>query len=175
MSFHETQCICCCFEAWRKWSTFCPKNIRMIENFVFCLKCAWSLFSDVKLKMPISNKVVCKFYRMEICFYASAFRHRRHYVFGSSVCTSVRPKPEIPSFHLSMGPLVHPTNRDRFAACPSVRSSVRPSIRRGFRAFAGECIENGLKFCMLRYLDDLQKIRLWLRSVEFSNFCTIFT
>ena len=44
-----------------------------------------------------------------------------------SGCSSVRPKPEIPSFDLYMGPLVHPTNRDRFTACPSVRLSVRPS------------------------------------------------
>ena len=125
--------------------------------------------------------------------YASAFRRRRHYVFGLSVRPSVRPKPEIPSFDLYMGPLVHPTNRNRFTACPSVRPSismglwcwelmsrpdpavlpvgtlhslrvrvrvsrrifiyshhntcvfskmsVRPSAWRGFRAFAGECIE----------------------------------
>ena len=57
----------------------------------------------------------------------------------------IRPKPEIPSFHLYMGPLVHPTNRDRFTACQSVRLSVRPcvrlSVRRGFRAFAGEHME----------------------------------
>ena len=42
---------------------------------------------------------------------------------------SVCPKPEIPSFHLYMGPLVHPTNRDRFAACPFVCPSVRRSVR----------------------------------------------
>ena len=58
---------------------------------------------------------------------------------------SVRPKAKIPSFDLYMGPLVHPTNRYRFTACPSgrlsVRPSVRPSVRRGFRAFAGECME----------------------------------
>ena len=65
--------------------------------------------------------------------YASAFRRQRHYVFG----LSLRPKPEIPSFDLYMGPLVHPTNGNRFMACPS----VRPSVRRGFRAFAGECME----------------------------------
>ena len=41
-----------------------------------------------------------------------------------SGCPSVRPKPEIPSFDLYMGPLVHPTNRKRFTACPSVRPSV---------------------------------------------------
>ena len=52
--------------------------------------------------------------------YASAFRRRRHYVFG----LSVRLKPEIPSFDLYMGPLVHPTNRNRFTACPSVRPSI---------------------------------------------------
>ena len=74
-------------------------------------------------------------------FYASAFRRRRHYVFGLSVRPSVRPKPEIPSFDLYMGPLVHPTNRNHFTACPSVRPSVCPSVRRGFRAFAGECME----------------------------------
>ena len=37
--------------------------------------------------------------------------------------TSVRPKPEIPSFDLYMGPLVHTTNHDRSTACPSVRPS----------------------------------------------------
>ena len=62
-----------------------------------------------------------------------------------SVRPSVRPKPEIPSFDLYIGPLVHPTNRNRFTACPSVRlsvrPSVRPSVRRGFRAFAGERME----------------------------------
>ena len=56
--------------------------------------------------------------------YASAFRRRRHYVFGLSVRPSVRPKPEIPSFDLYMGPLVHPTNCNRFTACPSVRPSI---------------------------------------------------
>ena len=62
-----------------------------------------------------------------------------------SGCPSVRPKPEIPSFDLYMGLLVHPTKRNHFTACPSVslsvRPSVRPSVRRGFRAFAGECME----------------------------------
>ena len=41
---------------------------------------------------------------------------------------SVRPKPEIPSFDLYIGPLVHPTNSNRFTACLSVRPSVRPSV-----------------------------------------------
>ena len=50
-----------------------------------------------------------------------------------SVRPSVRPKPEIPSFDLYMGPLVHPTNRNRFMACPSVRPSVCPSVRLSVR------------------------------------------
>ena len=74
-----------------------------------------------------------------------------------SGCPSVRPNIEIPPFHLYMGPLVHPTNRERFAACPSVRLSVRPErfpdIYR--RTHAG----NGLKFCMLMYIAHLQN---WL-------------
>ena len=56
-------------------------------------------------------------------------------------CPSVRPKPEMLSFDLYIGPLVHLTNRALFTACPSAPPSVRPSVRRGFRAFAGECME----------------------------------
>ena len=100
----------------------------------------------------------------DVC-YASAFRRRRHYVFGLSVRPSVRPKPEIPSFDLYMGPLVHPTNRNRFTACPSVRPSVRPSVCPSVRPerFPGICRRMhggiGLKFYMLMYLDHLQN---WL-------------
>ena len=78
-----------------------------------------------------------------------------------SGCPSVRPKPEIPPFHLYMGPLVHPTNRDRFAACPSVRPSVRSSVHP--EKFPGICQRthggNGLTFVMLMQLGHLQK---WL-------------
>ena len=93
-----------------------------------------------------------------ICF---SFIMPPHYVFGLSVRPSVRPKPEIPSFDLYMGPLVHPTNRNRFTACPSVRPSVCPSVRP--ERFPGICGRMhggiGLKFYMLMYLDHLQK---WL-------------
>ena len=96
-------------------------------------------------------------YNERCAFYASALRCRRHYVFGLSVRLSVRPKPEIPYFDLYMGPLVHPTNRNRFTACSSVRPSVRPE------RFPGICRRMhggiGLKFYMLMYLDHLQN---WL-------------
>ena len=82
-----------------------------------------------------------------------------------SVRPSVRPKPEIPSFDLYMGPLVHPTNRNGFTACPSVRPSVRPSVCPSVHPerFPGICrrMHGGisLKFYMLMYLDHLQN---WL-------------
>ena len=57
-----------------------------------------------------------------------------------------------------MGPLVHPTNRDLFAACPSVHPSVCPPVRP--ERFPGICRRthgrNCLKFCMLMYLGHLQ-------------------
>ena len=68
------------------------------------------------------------------------------------------PKPEITSFHLYMGPLVHPTNRDRFAACPS----ARPSIRRCFRAFTGERMQGGAHMP-----DALRRVLSSLKSIEF--------
>ena len=90
-------------------------------------------------------------------FYAFALMRQRHYVFGLSVRLSVRPKPEITSFHLYMSPLVHPTNRDHFVACPSIRPSFCPE------RFPGICRRthggNGLKFCILMYLGHLQN---WL-------------
>ena len=73
---------------------------------------------------------------------------------------SVRPKPEIPSFHMYMGP-----NRDRFASCQSLRPSICPSVCPSVRPekFPGICQrthgENNLKFCMLMYLNHRQN---WL-------------
>ena len=103
--------------------------------------------------------------------YASAFRCRRHYVFGLSVRPSVRPKPEIPSFDLYMGPLVHPTNRNRFTACPSVRPSGEVS---------GHLPENAWRdWPEILYADvswpSSELISLWLWSVDLSNFGTILT
>ena len=70
-----------------------------------------------------------------------------------SVHLSVRPKPEIPSFDLYMGPLVHPTNSNRFTTCPSIRPERFPGICR--RMHGGI----SLKFCTLMYLDHIQN---WL-------------
>ena len=101
-----------------------------------------------------------------VFYYASAFRRRRHYVFGLPVHPSVRPKPEITSFHLYMGPLVHLTNRDRFAACPSVRPSGEVS---------GNLPENAWReWSEILHVDvswtPSELIRLWSWSVDFPPF-----
>ena len=82
-------------------------------------------------------------------FYASAFRRRRHYVFGLSVRPSVRslkyPLLTCTWVRWSTRPTVtvlrHVRPSVRPSVCPSVRLSVRPSVRRGFRAFAWERME----------------------------------
>ena len=77
-----------------------------------------------------------------------------------SGCTSVRPSEAWNiSFHLCMGPLVHPTNRDRFAACLSVRLERFPGIC--WRTHGGI----GLKFCLLMYLDHLQNWLVYSHSL----------
>ena len=117
---------------------------RQIGLYIFLL------FTFVMSIFSLSKRDIKMMTFPVVSFYASAFRRRRHYVFG----LSVRPKPEIPSFDLYMGPLVHPTNRNRFTACPSVRLSVRPSVRP--KRFPGICRRmhggNGVKFYMLMYL-----------------------
>ena len=94
-------------------------------------------------------------------FYAAAFRRRSHYVFGLSVRPSVRPKPEIPSFDLYMGPLIHPATVTVLRHVSSVRPSVCPTMPP--ERFPGICRRthggNGLKLYMLMYLDHLQN---WL-------------
>ena len=98
------------------------------------------------------------------CFYASAFRRRRHYIFRLSVRPSVHPSARLSEawntlfwpVHGSVGP---PDQPWPFYGM-SVRPSVRPSIRRGFRAFAGERMEGmALNFFMLICLDHIQN---WL-------------
>ena len=96
-----------------------------------------------------------------------------------SVRPSVRPKPEIPSFDLHMGPLVHPTNRNHFTACPSVRPSVRPSVCPS-REVSGHLPENAWRELPEILHADVswqssELLSLWPRSVAFSNFGAILT
>ena len=101
-------------------------------------------------------------------FYASAFRRRRHYVFGLSVRPSVRLSVR-PSVRSLKYPLLTCT-WVRWSTRPtvtvlrhgmSVRPSVCPSVRP--ERFPGICRRthggNGLKFDMLMSLDHLQN---WL-------------
>ena len=96
-----------------------------------------------------------------------------------SGCPSVRPKPEIPSFDMYMGPLVHPTNRNRFTACPSVRPSVRLSVRPSGEV-SGHLPENVWReWPEILHADvswpSSELISLWPRSVDFCNFGAILT
>ena len=91
-------------------------------------------------------------------FYASAFRRRRHYVFGLSVRPSVRPSEAWNTLfwhvHGSVGPPDQPQPFYGMSVRPSVCPSVRPE------RFPGICrrMHGGisLKFYILMYLDHLQ-------------------
>ena len=96
-----------------------------------------------------------------------------------SIGPSVRPKPEIPSFDLHMGPLVHPTNHNRFTACPSVCPSVRLSVRPSGEV-SGHLPENAWReWPEILHADvswpSSELISLWPRFVDFSNFGAILT
>ena len=94
-------------------------------------------------------------------FYASAFRRRRHYVFGLFVRPSVRLSVRSLKYPLLTCTWVRWSTRPTVIVLQHVRPSVRPSVRPG--RFPGICRRthegNGLKFYMLMYLDHLQN---WL-------------
>ena len=95
-------------------------------------------------------------------FYTSAFRRRRHQVFGLSVRLSIRLSIRSPKYPLStctwsIWPTVTVLRHVRPSVCPSVRLSVRPE--RFLDICLGTHGGNGLKFCMLMYHDHLQN---WL-------------
>ena len=103
-----------------------PMNLAIRDDFVMLSLYCYILVSEL----------------LRHCFYASAFRRRRHYVFGLSFRPSVRPKPEIPSFRSSTRPTV------------TILRHVRPSVHPD--RFPGICLRMhggiGLEFYMLLYL-----------------------
>ena len=164
--------------SWKFWRT----KLHVSAIIFFDFDMSWYLYSVCvhlrcsglwvaqTINAPLADKRHWWLNSLQLCVrcdYASALRRRRHYVFGLSVRPSVRPKPEISSFDLYMGPLVHPTNRNRFTACPSVRPSVCPSVRP--ERFPGICRKthrgNGLKFYMLMYLDHLHNWLVYSHSL----------
>ena len=98
---------------------------------------------------------------LKVAFYASAFRRRRHYVFGLSVRPSVCPSEAWNTLfwpvHWSVGPPDQPQPFYRISVRPSVCPSVRPERFPGIcrRMHAGI----GLTFYKLMYLDHFQN---WL-------------
>ena len=101
--------------------------------------------------------------------YASAFRRRRHYVFGLSVRPSVRPSVQSLKYPLLTCTWVRWSTRPTVTVLQHVRPSVRPSVRLSVcpsvrpERFPGICRRMhrriSLKFYMLMYLDHLQN---WL-------------
>ena len=114
----------------------CMPSSCIAERLIFCIHISTGFHYKVmvdsrRLTWPMSVILTYRFG----CFYASAFRGRRHYVFGLSVRPSVSPSEAWNTLfwpvHGSVGP----------ADQPFYSISVRPSVRRGFRAFAGERME----------------------------------
>ena len=115
------------------------------------IKCLYTIYIH---KQKLSEMITIAF---ALFFYASAFRRQRHYVFG----LSVRPSEAWNTlFRPVYGSIVHPTNRNSFAACLPVRPERFPGICR--RTHRG----NGLKFYMLMYLDHLQN---WILALFWFN------
>ena len=97
--------------------------------------------------------------------YASAFRRQRHYVFGLSIRPSIRPSVRSLKYPLltctwgrwstrHVRPSVRPSILCLSVYSPSILCpSIRPSVRRGFWAFARECKEglawNFTSWCIL--------------------------
>ena len=114
-----------------------------------------------------------------IGFYASAFRRRRHYVFGLSVRPSVRslkyPLLTCTWVRWSTRPIVTVLRHVR----PSVRLSVRPSVRPSGEVSVHLPENAWREWPEILHADVSwpysELISLWPWSVDFCNFGTILT
>ena len=130
--------------------------------------------------------------RLSVClsvtpFNAPAFRRRRHYVFGLSVCPSVRPSI-CPSVRPSVQSLKYPlltctwvlwSTRPTVTGLRNVSPSVRPSVRPSGEV-SGHLPGNAWRdWPEILHADvswpSSELISLWPWSVHFSNFGTILT
>ena len=120
-------------------------------------------------------------------FYASAFRRRRHYVFGLIVRPSVRPSVRSLKCPLltctwvrwSTRPTVKVLRHVRPSVRPSVCPSVCPSVRPSGEV-SGHLPENAWReWPEILHADvswpPSELFSLWPRSVDFSNFGAILT
>ena len=127
------------------------------------------------------GKSSCKTERETFNFYASAFRRRRHYVFGlsvrPSVCPSVRPSVRSLKYPLLTCTWVRWSTRPTVTVLrhvrPSVRLSVCPSVRPSGEV-SGHLPENAWRdWPEILYADvswpSSELISLWLWSVDFSE------
>ena len=155
MSSSSLACVKRVFQKWNcsvSWTKIYLRNTCMV-SFCLSLLLLYHKFCS-KHGTPLSMS-------LSLAFYAFAFRRRRHYVFGLSVRPSVRPSVRSLKYPLltctwvrwSTRPNVTILRHVRPSVRLSVSPSVRPSVRRGFRAFAGECMEglawNFICWCIL--------------------------
>ena len=119
-----------CFISHASWDSVLNAQLRKCTKYYFI--CRSSLpFNTLKIKQSWS---VINRYIRRVVFYASAFfRRRRHYVFGLYVRLSVRS----PTYPLSTCTWVRPSDQP----WSFYGMTVRPSVWRVFRAFAGERME----------------------------------
>ena len=108
-------------------------------------------------------------------FYASAFRRRRHYVFGLSVRPSGCPSVRSLKYPLLTCTWVRWSTRPTVTVLRHVRPSVRPSGE-----VSGHLPENAWReWPEILHADvfwpSSELISLWPWSVDFSNFGTILT
>ena len=113
-------------------------------------------------------------------FYASAFRRRRHYVFGLSVRPSVRLSVRSLKYPLLTCTWVRWSTRPTVTVLRHVRPSVRPSVCPSVRPerFPGICRRMqwgiGLKFYLLMYLDHLQNWLVYGRGLLIFRILALF-
>ena len=160
----------CLWKHW-KWLFNISSNCNQLTFWLFYFTCFNTFLNSFNL--TTSHAVHPKNYRHCSCFVMPPPLGAGGIMFSG--CPSVRPKPEIPSFDLYMGPLVHPTNRNHFTACPSVCPSVRPSGK-----VSGHLPENAWRdWPEILHADvscpSSELISLWPWSVDFSNFGAILT
>ena len=113
-----------------------------------------------------------------IC-YASAFRRRRHYVFGLSVRLSIRPSVRSLKYPLLTCTWVRWSTRPTLTVLRHVRPSVHPSLCPSGEV-SGHLPENAWQEWpeILHadvYWPSSELISSWLWSVNFSNFGAILT
>ena len=140
------------------WLGICSSLIQMFERFGMMAFLSWPDVWSAVITSQRRQRYNCfcsgytDYARSRISlsenntfYYASAFRRRRHYVFGLSVRPSVRPSVRSLKYPLLTCTWVRWSTRPTVTVLRHVRLSVRPSVRlsvRPSREVSGHLPEN---------------------------------